>query len=396
MRKDERFWQEGMDGKRFALCLFRDLRLIAAAGLLGAAVSAGLYLLASVVLAGPPEYQVFSQYRIYFDSEKYGQIEDYYNAYTWGEIMKTDEVLDYVLEALPEGITKEQVKASVSVGAMNDVKIMPLYITTQDPALSETIAEAYVYGLDRFGHSIEGLDGMDCWLLEEAKRVPRGTKAANAAILGLILGAAAGFFGWLVHYCLDDSILLEADLENRCGIPVLGILTEKRDPDLIRELATSLELCLKGREAISVLDAGQTAQAFSRTVQAFGQTAQAFGRTEDAGGAQKASGHPEKVSARRGIASPRRKEPAGTSQEWRELLRMPAEMEVWPFDGKAAERMRQNGVLLLLPWGKGSGRMAGRLLDLLGKLEIPVLGAVIYGAKDSFLGAYYGRKGGRA
>ena len=40
--------------------------------------------------------------------------------------------------------------------------------------------------------------------------------------------------------------------------------------------------------------------------------------------------------------------------------------------------------------------MAGRLLDLLGKLEIPVLGAVIYGAKDSFLGAYYGRKGGRA
>ena len=151
MRKDERFWQEGMDGKRLVLCLFRRLRLIAAAGLLGAAASAGLYLLAAVVLAGPPEYQVFSQYRIYFDSEKYGQIEDYYNAYTWGEIMKTDEVLDFVLEALPEGITKEQVKASVSVGAMNDVKIMPLYITTRDPALSETIAEAYVYGLDRFG-----------------------------------------------------------------------------------------------------------------------------------------------------------------------------------------------------------------------------------------------------
>ena len=56
-------------------------------------------------------------------------------------------------------------KASVSVGAMNDVKIMPLTITTQDPELSETIAEAYVYGLDRFGHSIEGLAAWTagCW-----------------------------------------------------------------------------------------------------------------------------------------------------------------------------------------------------------------------------------------
>ena len=224
--KDEKFWREGMDGKRFALCSFRRFWFFGAAGILGAAVSAGLYLLITVALAGPPEYQVFSQYRIYFDSEKYGEIQDYYNAYTWGEIMKTDEVLDYVMEALPEGITKEQVKASVSVGAMNDVKIMPLTITTQDPELSETIAEAYVYGLDRFGHSIEGLSGMDCWLLEDAQEVPRGTKAGNAALLGLILGAAVGFFAWLIWYCLDDSIYLEADFENRYGISVLGVLAE--------------------------------------------------------------------------------------------------------------------------------------------------------------------------
>ena len=67
--KDEKFWREGMDGKRFALCSFRRFWFFGAAGILGAAVSAGLYLLITVALAGPPEYQVFSQYRIYFDSE---------------------------------------------------------------------------------------------------------------------------------------------------------------------------------------------------------------------------------------------------------------------------------------------------------------------------------------
>ena len=360
MMRDERFWQEGMDGKRFALCLFRRLWLIAVLGLLGAAAGAGLYLLFAVALAGPPQYQVFSQYRIYFDSEKYGQIQDYYNAYTWGEIMKTDEVLDYVAEALPEGITKEQVRESVSVGAMNDVKIMPLYITTQDAKLSETIAEAYVYGLDRFGRSIEGLDGMDCWLLEEARQVPRGTKTLNAAALGLFLGAAAGFFGWLIGYCLDDSVYLEADLENRYGIAVLGILTEKGDAAFARELEAGLAFRLKGRERVSVLDA-----------------ARAAGKRED--GAE-------------GKGTAGRKDGA----EWEKLLPVRAEMEDWPFAEEAAERMRLNGVLLSIPWGEGGGRMAGRLFRQLEKLDIPVLGAVIYGAKDGFLRAYYGRKGGRA
>ncbi len=200
--KDEKFWREGMDGKRFALCLFQTaLAFWRALEFSERLFRPGCICSSRWCLAGPPEYQVFSQYRIYFDSEKYGEIQDYYNAYTWGEIMKTDEVVDYVMEALPEGITKEQVKASVSVGAMNDVKIMPLTITTQDPELSETIAEAYVYGLDRFGHSIEGLSGMDCWLLEDAQEVPRGTKAGKCGASRSDSGGCRRLF------CLADLVL---------------------------------------------------------------------------------------------------------------------------------------------------------------------------------------------
>lgn len=390
-----------MDGKRFALCFFRRLWLFAAAGILGAAACAGLYLLVTVVLAGPPEYQVFSQYRIYFDSEKYGEIQDYYNAYTWGEIMKTDEVLDYVMEALPEGITKEQVKASVSVGAMNDVKIMPLSVTTQDPGLSETIAEAYVYGLDCFGRSIEGLDGMDCWLLEEAKEVPRGTKAGNAALLGLFLGAAAAFFGWLIFYCLDDSIYLEADFENRYGIPVLGILTKNGDASLEKELETALSLRLEGRECLYAANAARgwadgvperAAGTSDRTTGTSGRAAGISGRLE--GAPVRAAASPDRAQeTSAGMTT--------LAEAWKRM-NLEAELReaVWPFAKEEADQLRRSGVLLLLPWGRGSGRMAGRLAQSLQKLEVPVLGAVICGAKDSFLrayyGAYYGKKGERA
>lgn len=57
--REEKFWQEGMDGKRFALCLFKKGWIILAAALAGAAVAAGIYLFAALVLGGKPEYQVF-------------------------------------------------------------------------------------------------------------------------------------------------------------------------------------------------------------------------------------------------------------------------------------------------------------------------------------------------
>lgn len=63
--KEEKFWQEGMDGKRFALCLFRKVWVILAAALIGAAAAGGIYLFAALVLGGPARYQVLSQYRIY-------------------------------------------------------------------------------------------------------------------------------------------------------------------------------------------------------------------------------------------------------------------------------------------------------------------------------------------
>ena len=40
--KEEKFWQEGMDGKRFALCLFKKGWIILAAALAGAAAAWGV------------------------------------------------------------------------------------------------------------------------------------------------------------------------------------------------------------------------------------------------------------------------------------------------------------------------------------------------------------------
>lgn len=395
--KEAKFWQEGMDGKRFALCLFRKIWVLAAVAVSSAAAAAGLYLLVTVALAGPPEYEVFSQYRIYFDDEKYGEIKDYYNAYTWGEIMKTDQVLDFVMEALPEGITREQVKESVSVGAMSDIKIMPLTITTQAAALSETIAEAYVYGLDRFGHSIEGLDGMDCWLVEPARRVERGTKAANAAAAGLLLGALAAFLGMAVAYCLDDSFYLEEDFAQRYPYPVLGVILSGRKE--VSEEKASEE---KSSEAVSSEDTAQgypfIKSCFLAELRTNLRTAAGTGADGDRLAAGAADGNGNSRAAGKGLCMA--EVLPGLAEQWRTELEEAASEKLldrnaytWPFKEADVKAMRQSGgVVLLLPWGAGSGRMARHILLQLEKQQIPVRGAILCGAKERFLRAYYGRK----
>lgn len=400
--REEKFWQEGMDGKRFALCLFKKGWIILAAALAGAAVAAGIYLFAALVLGGKPEYQVFSQYRIYFDKEKYGEIEDYYNAYTWGEIMKTDQVVDFVMEALPEGISKAQVKASVSVGQMNDVKIMPLYITTQDAGLSQEIAKAYVYGLDKFAKSIEGLSGMQCWTVEPATQVPRATKTLNAFMFGGILGAVLSFLVLVFFYILDDSIYLEEDFAKRFRIPVLGILTRGKDADYLEELKGNAAFLLKGSKRICLVDGSCLKQ--TGRLEKSGQT-EKTGQTEKSGrtgktGQTEITGQMEKTGYETGQGAA-----AGASavppscREAGELLSAAAGenaetlVTAWPFGEKEVRMLHSaDSVVLAVPCGFGNGRALFHLAAQLEKLGIIIAGAVLTDADDKFLRAYYGKK----
>ena len=193
------------------------------------------------------------------------------------------------------------------------------------------------------GHMTIRYDGIDC----NCGR--KGCFEAYASASALVRQAAEAAEA---HPDSRLHALVEGDVSRLNGRLFFQAVREEDE--------TALAVRLKGKERICVVDA-----------------AQAEGRKESSS----AGSGPEV-------------RPVKSSQEWEECS--------WPFDEEAVERMKQSGVLLLLPWGRGSGRMAGRLVSRLEKLQAPVLGAVIYGAKDGFLRSYYGyyrhsgKKGGRA
>ncbi len=381
---DERFWQEGIDGKRFALCLFRKIWILPAAGALCAAAFVLVYLFVTLVLSGGQQYQVFSQYRIYFDSEKYGLIEDYYNAYTWGEIMKTDQVLDFVMEHLPEEITKDQVKASVSVGQMNDVKVMPLTVVSEDPQIAAQIAAAYVPGLEAFAQSIEGLSGMECWLVEEPEAIPRATRTVYAGGFGFVLGMIAALVGMLLFYVLDDAIYLEEDLDGQYDWPVIGVRTKRGGTPFDVEFVANWNQMRARAENVCIYEGGSE----QRSEDVCGRRKPVFLYCCD--DAEKLAdiwveGAEKKQKMGNALGNP---EDSVISE-----VDKSAKRYTWPLNQDDLEELQQcSGAVLVIPWGMRGGRLLRHIDMQLKKWDVPVAGAVICQADERYLWAYYGVK----
>ena len=234
LKRDEAFWKEGMDEKRFALCCIHKIWICLAAALASAVFAAGIYLGVRQLTMGPKQYRSEVLYSIVYDIDEDDEVLkefiNEYNAYTWGDMMRSDRVMDTVLLQLPD-VERSVIEASISTEIASDPEFLTAYFTTEDAALSDRIAAAYNRAMTAFGQTMQGrgLTTIEVWKTVPAQAVLPENKVKNAAVLGLVLGLLAGILGVAVWYVLDDSVLLSSDVEKRCAIPILGYRTAKPD-----------------------------------------------------------------------------------------------------------------------------------------------------------------------
>lgn len=253
VRERELYWQEGVDAKRFFLCVRGKLWAVLAAAAAGALFAAALYAVVRQASAGPLQYRaqvLFSiGYDIRVEDETLKEFINEYNAYTWGDMMKSDRVILPVMEAVPEA-DREQIEASVSTEIASDPEFLMASFTTEDEELSNRIAVAYIGAMAAFGETMQGrgLTGIEAWKTVPAEPVVPENRALYAAELGAILGLLAGALGLAGWYVLDDSVLLESDLKRRYRLPVFGYRTKV--PEARWEAALNANLTWwAGREA---------------------------------------------------------------------------------------------------------------------------------------------------
>ena len=100
MEKNEEYLNRGMDLKRLTLYLQKSIWLAIMLAILGA-VCGGIVYQVARSMKMPVEFVAVSKLYISFGHDENGEVYQYYNGYTWNDLLDTDPIMDLVMEKLP-------------------------------------------------------------------------------------------------------------------------------------------------------------------------------------------------------------------------------------------------------------------------------------------------------
>lgn len=357
--ENERFMQEGIDGKRVLWLVWKKIRVFIGAACAGAVLGGCIYLSVHLLSASQKEYEAVSKIYLHFNCDPEDFNELAYNGYTWNDLMATDPILNYTMEKLPPEMDRATVIRATKAEILSDIRLLTVTITTDRPELSAQIMEATQAALIHLGETDPLFESIEIYSTSEPEQILWDNRTMRAAATGAVIALFAAVAAAAFYYVMDDSVYVAADVEKRYGIPAAGILAEGNG-----KLAEGFDAeflanyCYLGRDmktvALVSADAEEDAEKASKRIERLMEKKKGAG-----------DGRSEKIQLLDGGM---------------------------PEDGEAYGRLREaDGVLVAVRFGGKNGKAMERLLGNLRKQDCKVFGAVIVDAEEDFLRMYYKR-----
>ena len=373
-REYKGYRSEMLNLRSFYLRLIHIIWIIPEAMIVGGLIATGIYYLATVTFGPSQSYSAQSKLYLSFAYDESGKVYDYYNAYTWNDLMSTDDILNQTMQNLaaagiPEvskpdekerkgekEISRAEVIASTDASIPSDGRLMVLTITNHDPQITDAILKATDASLVTFGSTHDEFESIDVRSRSEAALVTYTDRTAAAAVTGAVLAGAAAVLILLLMDVLDDAVYVPEDCERRYHIPVLGMLP--KEGSILQERFRN--------EMIAGFDHLISSQSSVILIAAKDRT--------DAAAAGKAL---------EGIQ--------GTLKNDFDFQRTNISAGEVPGTSLAGYRKIQqtDGVILILQAGKRNGAMTEHLIGQLRKHDCPILGIIMTGVRPGFINRYY-------
>lgn len=145
---------------------------------------------------------------------------------TLSTILKSDKVLDTVVDNISYDYTRNQIASMISVSAVEDTAVMKISVTCSDAVQAAVIANSVrEYGL--FGPEMSSFCGEGTVItLSEAQTPTSQTNSPNRN-LPLLMAVTGGFVtaaALILIDLLNTKVKTENDLKGAVGVPVLGII----------------------------------------------------------------------------------------------------------------------------------------------------------------------------
>ena len=152
---------------------------------------------------------------------------------TYVNIIKSDRVLDKVVEEIGMDLTAAQIRGLISAEVMGETEMFEVTVTTPNPQLSADIANSIAaVAPDEIAAIIEGSSAK----IIDYARVPNVQSSPNYTtntIIGAFVGAVLALVVIVIQYMMDTRIKGEEDLAKICTLSVLGMIPDIQSDDKV-------------------------------------------------------------------------------------------------------------------------------------------------------------------
>ena len=224
------YWRAGIDSRKTALLFVRDLWKVILAALAGAILGVLLYLGYHAVAVGP-EYKAYSEFYLDFAIMENGAAYDYYNGYTWNDLMTTDIIADRTLANLGGKADIAKLEQVTRADIFSDIRLLTVTITDTDETLCREIQTATENALVSFGEDAKEFEKITLIKTVTPERMITDDRTPQAAMLGAIIGLILSIIILQFIYTLDDSVRVASDLAGT-GLELKGIRTKNKNEAL--------------------------------------------------------------------------------------------------------------------------------------------------------------------
>ncbi|MCM1189438.1 MAG: hypothetical protein NC541_09095 [bacterium] len=330
--------REPVDYRLLWLRFLRKIRIVPVAVLAGIVLVGACHFYVKTAAVGGRTYQTESVFYIDFAEDALGEEYDYYNYYTWGEVIHTDFFTDYVFEKMGGALSEEEIVSYIAATIDSDVRYLYVRCSTHSPELSLKLASVMEEAVPKYADLRKEIQTIEIAKVGDTVRDSSKLRIGNACFLGGCLGFFVSVLWILIVLIVDTAVYLPSAVEKRYRVTCLGA-------PFMPEFAPNWSYVLKDAVKIAAVYADRDFQETELKIQG--------DRERNVISCRNPVEHPEEL-----------------------------------------ERIREcDKVLLVLKAGCKNSKVFERLLEQLGRQEIKVDAVILTSVDEKLFSAYYRSKG---
>lgn len=223
--KDRNYADEGMDIKKYMLCLLGRLLFVLGAVIGCALLGAFVYTAVRTVPESEREYAAYAKVYLDFAADETGEVYQAYNGYTWNDLMAADPIMELTLQNLSADYTREEAEAAIRAEILSDIRLLTITVTTNRAERTDAILGAAVQALETYGGQAKEFIEIHAIQETEAKLVVADSRMAQAVLVGAFLGLLVSLLGVSLYYVMDDRIMVAGDVEKMTDVSFIGYVS---------------------------------------------------------------------------------------------------------------------------------------------------------------------------